>query len=328
MLDLSICLVSLNCRQVLSDCLHSIPAAASGRTFEIIIVDNASRDGTRDFIATDCPAARLIRNQRNIGFTRATNQAMRAARGRFVLWLNTDTVLYPGALDILCNVLEAQPHVAIVGPRVLNPDGTFQPQCRRGMPTIRSALAYFSGLARFRPNNRQLNGYLLGYLPTDSSAFVDAVSGCCLLARREVLESIGYPDERYFGFGEDLDWCVRARRAGWQVRYEAASVIVHIKGAGGVHTNPYHKIYGMHQGMWLFYRTHLRTLRHDLLGPIVWVAIWLFFIARILVTAVKRTMFKILALRTKKTLDSQHPVPPPIPDRPRPARVHSSSPGS
>ena len=290
MLDLSICLVSLDCRLVLPDCLAAIPASASRCTFEIIVVDNASRDGTADFIARNYPDVRLIRNERNVGFTRAANQAIRAANGRYLLWLNTDTIPYPDALAALCGVLETDPAVGIVGPRVLNSDGTFQPQCRRGMPSLRGALAYFSGLARLRPGSRHLSSYLLSHLPIERSASVDAISGCCLLARRELLDSIGYPDDRYFGFGEDLDWCARARCAGWQVRYCADAVIVHLKGAGGVHTHPYHKIYGMHQGMWLFYRTHLRSARHDLVAPIVWAGIWSLCMARIVTTTVKRAL--------------------------------------
>jgi GT2 family glycosyltransferase len=256
--DISICMVSLDCRDVLRNCLDSLSASLFPLTYEIIIVDNASTDGTLSELETyNFPQLLLLKNDKNVGFTKATNQAIEMSSGKYLLWLNTDTILSPDALRLLWQYLEENPEIGIAGPKVLNRDGTFQPQCRRGLPTPWASLAYFLRLDRIWPEHAAIGQYLLTYLPIDKTCQVTAVSGCCLMARREVWESIGPLDEEIFAFGEDLDWCVQARQAGWEVWYYPQSVIVHLKGLGGVHTKPYHKSWGMHKGMWVFYRKHL-----------------------------------------------------------------------
>lgn len=272
-MEISICMVSLNCFNVLVDCLKSINEAVSDVKHEIIIIDNASSDGTAEKIANRFRDAKIIQNPYNMGFSKGTNQAIRLSSGRYILWLNTDTILKPYSLHDLYQFLESHPKAGIVGPKVLNPDGTFQPQCRRGMPTPSASLFYSLKLHRLWPNSRVVGQYLLTYLPMDSANQVDAVSGSCLLARREVWQGIGPLDENIFGFGEDLDWCVRARKAGWEVWYYPESVITHLKGLGGAHAKPYHKAFGMHQAMWVFYRKHLMSRYSWLVTGIVWLGI-------------------------------------------------------
>ncbi len=272
--DVSICMVSLNCWHVIEDCLRSIRETVPPLTYEVILVDNASTDGTPDKVAVAYPEVRIIRNDANVGFSRATNQGIRASSGRYLLWLNTDTVLHPGALRTLVRFLEEQPRAGVVGPKVLNADGSFQPQCRRGMPTPEASLAYMLGLHNRWPRHPVAGQYLLTYLPVDERNRVVAVSGCCLLARRAVWDRIGPIDEDIFGFGEDIDWCVRAERAGFEVWYEPAAEIVHLKGQGGVHAKPYHKIRGIHGAMWVFYRKHLRSEYNPLVTLLVRTGVW------------------------------------------------------
>lgn len=248
-------MVSLNCRQVVEDCLVSL-RASEFQDFEIICVDNDSRDGTLDYLRAQ-PDVKLIENGWNAGFTKATNQGIAASSGRYLLWLNTDTILRPDSLGNLIAFLERTPKAGIVGPRVLNSDGSFQPQCKRGLPTPFASFAYVLGLDRIWPEKPSVSQYLLRSIPDTQASIVDAVSGCCLLARREVYDQIGPLDEEMFGFGEDIDWCVRASKAGWEVWYYPGSEIVHLKGQGGAHSKPYHMIWGKHQCMWLFYKKHL-----------------------------------------------------------------------
>jgi GT2 family glycosyltransferase len=125
------------------------------------------------------------------------------------------------------------------------------------MPTPLASLGYMLGLGRFFPDNPEFRQYLLEYLPEHEANQVYAVSGCCLMARRDVVDAIGLLDESIFAFGEDIDWCVRAKKAGWEVWFYPESEIIHLKGQGGVHSKPYRKVWGMHQGMWIFYRKHL-----------------------------------------------------------------------
>jgi GT2 family glycosyltransferase len=253
---LSICMVSLNCRRVVEDCLESL-RRGTFRDYEIIIADNASVDGTLEYLRAQ-PDVRLIENGYNAGFTKGTNQGITAGSGKYILWLNTDTILREDSLEKLIGFLEMHERAGIVGPKVLNADGTFQPQCKRGFPTPFASFAYALHLDRIWPKNEAFSRYLLRNIPDDATSIVGAVSGCCLLARREVFEAIGPLDEEMFGFGEDLDWCVRAAKGGWEVWYFPQSVIVHLKGQGGAHSKPYRMIAAMHQCMWIFYRKHVK----------------------------------------------------------------------
>ncbi|MFI5006472.1 MAG: glycosyltransferase family 2 protein [Solirubrobacterales bacterium] len=290
--DLSICIVSLDCWPVLRPCLESILATDVELSREIILVDNASRDDTVRRVAQEFPAVRVIPNERNVGFSRATNQAIAVSSGACILWLNPDTLLRPRSLRALHSFLEGHPRAGIVGPKVLNADGTFQPQCRRGLPTPKAALSYLLGLDRLFPDNAALSAYLLSHLPIDQAARVDAVSGCCLLARRQVWLDIGPIDERIFGFGEDIDWCVRAAASGWEVWYSPESVIVHLKGKGGAHSRPFRKVWAIHQAMWVFYDKHLRPSRSLLVTGVVAAGIGLSLTLSMLRTGLARLLRK------------------------------------
>jgi GT2 family glycosyltransferase len=253
---LSICMVSLNCRRVIEDCLVSL-RTSTFQDFEIVCADNGSTDGTIAYLRAQSDV-RLIENGYNAGFTKGTNQAIAASSGAYVLWLNTDTVLREDSLGAMLEFLKTHPRAGVVGPKVLNADGSFQAQCKRGIPTPLASLCYVLGLDRVWPRHRVAGRYLLRYVSEDESSVVDAVSGCCLMTRRDVVEQVGPLDEEMFGFGEDLDWCVRAAKAGWEVWYHPGSVITHLKGMGGAHSKPYRKIRGMHGCMWLFYKKHLK----------------------------------------------------------------------
>jgi hypothetical protein len=277
----SICMVSLNSWTVLQNCLLSILATMRAEDYEVILVDNASTDGTPDNVAKAFPDVTLIRNRSNVGFTRATNQAIERSTGEYLLWLNTDTIVKPEALYRLRAFLETHPTAGIVGPKVLNGDGSFQAQCRRGRPTPLVSLSYMSGLDRIWPHSRYAGQYLLTHLPVDSDCQVESVSGCCLMARRQVWEAIGPLDQAIFGFGEDMDWCVRAKHAGWEVWYTPVGEIIHLKGQGGVHAKPYHKAWGIHQAMWVFYRKHLAVEYPLPVTWAVWSGIWAHFVVSV-----------------------------------------------
>jgi GT2 family glycosyltransferase len=284
---LSICIVTLNAWAVLEDCLASIPAGLDGLDAEVIVVDNASTDGTPARLA-ERPEVHFIANQANVGFTKGTNQAIRAGSGRLILWLNPDTILRPGSLRRLCEVLESEPDAGIAGPKVLNGDGSFQPQCRRGLPTPWAALCHVLGLDRLRPADARFSQYLLSSLPVDQPADVAAVSGCCLLAKREVWDQVGPLDEEMFGFGEDVDWCLRAAAAGWRVRYSPEATIVHLKGQGGAHAKPFHMLWGLHQALWVVYRKHFKPRYPRWVTALVLLGVWAKFAAAVALRGLRR----------------------------------------
>jgi GT2 family glycosyltransferase len=255
--ELSICIVTLNARQCLRDCLESIAAHPVSIPTEIIVVDNHSTDGTQEMLAGEFPDVRLIQNEKNEGFARPANQAMQAAKGDYYLLLNPDTLVLADALDRLVAFLDDNSRVGIVGPKVLNRDGSLQKACRRGVSRPWAAFSYFSGLSRLFPRSKFFGGYLLNYLGEDETHLVDGVSGSCMLIRREVAEEIGYMDERFFAYQEDADFCFQAQRLGWQIYYHPAAQITHFGGQGGSRYQPYRSIYAWHRSYYLYYRKNL-----------------------------------------------------------------------
>ena len=255
-MDLSICLVPLNALNYLEPLLASIEQFSKGLTYEVILVDNGSTDGTADWIKEHHPEISLTRNQANLGFTRGNNQAMEMAKGDFILLLNPDTFLTEDCFGPQLDFLRENPDVGIAIPKVLNADGSFQQQSRRGDARLVEVFGYFLKLGKLFPKNKALNGYLQSWLPVDEVAEVKAVSGSCMFIRREVYEKIGGLDERFFAYQEDSDYCLRARQAGWKVMYVPLSSIIHYAGEGGSKNNPYHSIFQWHRSYYLYYRKH------------------------------------------------------------------------
>lgn len=254
--QVSICIVPINARQVLADCLRSL-AEHTSLPYEIIVVDNGSTDGTAEMLAVDFPEVRYVGNPDNIGYTRANNIAMRMARGKHIVLLNADTLVLDAAIDRLTAYLEDHPDVGVCGPKVLNRDGSLQLPCRRGEPRPWAVISYFSGLAQRFPKDRRFSGYLLTHLDEDEINPVDGVSGSCMLIRGEVYRQIGGLDERFFAYQEDADYCARARAAGWQVVYMPKARIVHFGGLGGSRAQPYRGVWEWHRSYFLYYRKHL-----------------------------------------------------------------------
>lgn len=252
-IDLSICVVTYNARDYLEASLKSIYENTRLK-FEVIVVDNGSTDGLAEMVRQDYPEISLIQNEKNAGYTRPMNQALRAAGGKYLLQLNPDTLVLPGALDRLVGFMETELQVGICGPKVLNQDGTLQKPCRRGESRPWAVISYFSGLSSLFPKSKLFGGYLLNYLGEDETHEVAGVSGSCMLIRREVVDQIGYLDERFFAYQEDADYCFRAKQAGWKIYYVPAAQIVHYGGKGGSRVEPFRSIFEWHRSYWLFYK--------------------------------------------------------------------------
>jgi len=256
-IQLSICIVTYNARDWLKECLDSIDENTRLEDLEIIVVDNGSNDGVGEMLMHDYPEVRFIGNQSNQGYTRPMNQALQIAMGKYLLQLNPDTSILPGAFDRLIEFMERNPEIGICGPKVLNRDGSFQKQCRRGEPRPVSMISYFLRLPRLFPNSKRIGGYLLDYEDEDAAIEVDALSGSCMAIRSEVIEDIGYLDEQFFAYQEDTDFCSRARAAGWKVYYYPQAQIIHFGGRGGSRVEPYRSIIAWHRSYWLYYKKHL-----------------------------------------------------------------------
>jgi GT2 family glycosyltransferase len=254
--DVSICIVTYRARDLLRECLSSIYETVKSVSFEIIVVDNHSEDGTLEMLKNEFPVVRVLTNDHNTGYTRPNNQAMRESNGRVVVLLNPDTLVKPDAIANLFGFLEIHPEIGIVGPKVLNRDGTLQKQCRRSEARPWDAICYFSGLSRLFPKDQRFAGYLMTYLDEDLTHEAEAVSGSCMMIRRKVIEQVGYQDEDFFAYQEDTDYCRRTRLAGWKVFYNPAAQIIHYGGEGGSKVQPYRAIIEWHRSYYLYYRKH------------------------------------------------------------------------
>lgn len=254
---LSICIVTYQAREYLQACLTSLYESSSVLDLEVIVVDNGSRDGTANMLAEEFPQVRVIRNETNTGYTHPMNQALKAGIGDFLVQLNPDTHILPGALDKMVELMRSYPEVGICGPKMLNRDRSFQQQCRRGDPRPWAVISYFLRLYKLFPKSKFFGGYLLNYLGEDQATPVENVSGSCMLIRRALVEQIGYLDEDLYAYQEDTDFCWRARAAGWLVYFFPQAQIIHFGGQGGSRVEPYRSIIEWHRSYWIYYRKHL-----------------------------------------------------------------------
>jgi GT2 family glycosyltransferase len=230
-IDISVIIVSWNVASLLENCLESVFSNLDGFSWEVFVVDNASKDHTIDMINKKFPYVTLIVNEKNIGFARANNQALKRAKGRFVLILNPDAILTPGSLKKLIAFMEDHPEIGLVGPCIRYPHGEVQNTCARLLPTLSSTLLfYFLKIAKLpRFGKWYADKYLFPY-DYNVTQEVEAVSGAAMMLRQEILTSINGFGEPFLHCGEDIDLCFRVRRAGWKIYYCCEAVVVHLSG--------------------------------------------------------------------------------------------------
>jgi hypothetical protein len=224
---LSIIVVNWNTRELTVNCLRSIYATQANLQLEVIVVDNASSDDSAPAVQREFPQARLICNPRNVGFAGANNIGLEQASGDFLLLLNSDTIVPPGALQAACAYMQANPDVGLCGVKLLNPDGSFQAS-HAHFPTLRAEFLSATGLG-----TRLVSPYFPSPAPSAGEIIqdVDWVAGAFMLVRREAYVQVGGMDTDYFMYSEETDWCYRIKRAGWRLRYLPAVTITHIGGA-------------------------------------------------------------------------------------------------
>lgn len=282
---LSIAIVNYEKGPLLLACLDSVYKTAGALSLQVIVVDNASSDGIADLLGTAYPEVSVIRNTTNVGFARATNQALAVATGSAVLLLNPDTRVLDGALDVLMGYLAAHPEAGAVGPQMLGPDGTIQLSCRAYPGYATALFGRYAVLTRWFPRNAMSRQYLLSDWDHADTREVDWLSGACLMTRRVVLERVGGLDEAFFLFNEDVDWCRRVWHAGWKVVYVPEARVLHHIGASKDKV-PSALVVARHRGMLHYYRKHLR--RGFVWDRVVWLGIWARCGVQLLCNAMRR----------------------------------------
>lgn len=229
-MDLTVVIVSYNVSALLRQCLKTLNRAKQTINCEIYVVDNNSTDGSCSVVRQEFPDVDLIENNTNIGFSAATNQALRLAKGRYILLLNPDTLLEENSLSGCIGFMESHPDAGALGVKMVNGKGEYLPESKRCLPSVSSAFFKSFGLSFFFPKSKLFNKYYLAEVGMDETAQTGVISGAFMFIRREILERTGLLDEDYFMYGEDVDMSYRILEAGYHNYYFPQVKVIHFKG--------------------------------------------------------------------------------------------------
>lgn len=264
MLEVGIVIVNWNTCDLLRRCLQSL-FANQGVAFRVVVVDNHSPDGSAEMVAREFPQVELIASQTNDGFSVANNKGLRslgfdqpsrADAPRYALILNPDTEMPPDGLAQMVAYMDAHPEVGAMGPKLVLPDGSLDLACRRSFPTPTVSFYRIVGLSKLFPKSRLFGRYNMTYLDPSIEAEVDSVVGACMLVRRVVIDEVGLLNEKFFMYGEDLDWAYRIKQAGWKIVYNPSVTVLHVKRAASRQNKQAQAEF--HRASLLFYRMHYR----------------------------------------------------------------------
>ena len=283
-IDLSIIIVSYNVRDLLRKCLKSILSFQKQLTFEVMVIDNHSEDGSAGMIRQEFNGIALLENSWNLGFSAACNQGIKRSRGRFVLLLNPDTEFTPGGITEMVRFMDSHSEAGICGPRMTDCAGNLHYSCRSFPSYLTAISSAQSILNRLFPRNPLSRRYLQKNSNRAERVKTDWVSGSCLLARREMLERIGLLDTRFFMYVEDVDLCYRAGKAGYAVYCFPDSTVIHHT-AGSSRKRRISMLVEHHRSMFLFHRKHYHS--NFLLSGIVFCGIWIRLWLAVVVTLLR-----------------------------------------
>ena len=234
MIDVSIVIISYNTKTLTGECLESIKKNVSKKiSYEIIVVDNASGDESAEFLRKSFPDVILIANKDNLGFAKANNVGIKKTTGRYVLCLNSDTVVYPGTLEYMVDFMDNHKDAGASTCKLEMPNGEIDDASHRGFPTPWNAITHFSGIAKVFPHSKLFSGYWQGWKDLSKTHEVDVLAGAFMLIRREAGDEAGWWDEDYFFYGEDVDFCYQLGQKGWKIYYVPEVSILHYKGVSG-----------------------------------------------------------------------------------------------
>ncbi len=267
MVDLGIVILNWNTRDLLARCLETVLASDGDITYRVIVVDNASSDGSADMVRQRFPGVELIASSVNGGYSYGNNLGLRALgfhgaghvdadAPRYALLLNPDTEVPPDALCAMVRLMDARPQIGVAGPKLVLEDGSLDLACRRSFPSPEVSFYRFSGLARLFPNSPRFGRYNMTFVDADQELEVDSVVGAYMQVRREAIAAAGLLDETFFMYGEDLDWAYRIKQGGWTVFYYPKVVVKHVKRAASRRSRKAQ--FEFQRAMLIFYRKHYR----------------------------------------------------------------------
>jgi N-acetylglucosaminyl-diphospho-decaprenol L-rhamnosyltransferase len=265
--DLGIIIVNWNTKDELERCLETVYASKGAFTYEVVVVDNASTDGSPEMVRQKFPQASLLVLEDNIGYPKGNNVGLRhlgyraagdvdADSPRYALLLNPDTEVPSDSLYRMVQFMDSRPEIGVAGPKLLLKNGSLDMACRRGFPTPMVSFYHFSGLAKLFPKNETFGRYNMTFADPDKELEVDSVVGAYMQVRKDAIAKVGLMDEAYFMYAEDIDWCFRIKEAGWKVWYYAPVIVHHIKRAASSKSSKAQ--FEFWRAMLIFYRKHYR----------------------------------------------------------------------
>ena len=264
--------VNHNSKGRLKECLEAF-FRSSDLPVEVVVVDCNSKDGSADGLESQFENLRVLRQRRNPGFVRASNLGVQECNGRFLLLLSPYLAPAPNCVGRLADQLLVRPDAGAVGPRLRRPDGSLNPDARRGFPTPATAFYRLTGLSRLFKRSRRFNGYHMGHVPETEAHEMEAGSAACLMLRRAAVDQVGFFDPAYGMNGADLDLCYRLRQGGWKVFYLPSALAVEMPGPQPRSARQ-RLLYQFHQSMWTFHHKHYAEDMPAFANGLVWASIW------------------------------------------------------
>lgn len=271
-MDLSIIIVNYNTKELLKQTIQSVIDNTENISYEIIVVDNASVDGSVDMVNKDYPQVKVIENTENLGFSKANNKGIKIAYGRYIMLLNSDTYVLESCLESCISYIDKYEDIGALGCKLVLANGELDHACKRGFPTPEASLYYLLKLDKLFPKVKKFGQYKMSYVSEDDISEVDSLTGAFMIARREVIEKIGGLDESFFMYGEDIDWCYRIREAGYKIMYYPKVKTIHYKGQSSKKKR-LKTIYEFHRAMYLFYKKHYYKKYNFLVTLFVYIGI-------------------------------------------------------
>lgn len=273
-MDISVIIVNYNVKYFVEQCLHSVLKAQKHLKVEVFVVDNNSTDGSCNMLRAKFPEIALIENKENLGFSKANNQAIRLASGKYILLLNPDTVIEEETLLRCFEFMETHPDAGGLGVKMIDGKGHFLPESKRGLPTPSAAFYKIFGLSRIFPHSARFNRYHLGYLSKDATHEIEILAGAFMFMRHETLEKTGLLDEDFFMYGEDIDLSYRITQAGYKNYYYPGTTIIHYKGES-TKKGSINYVLVFYRAMIIFARKHFSSRHARLLTTLINIAIYL-----------------------------------------------------
>jgi len=272
-MDLSVIIINYNVKYFLEQCLCSLRQAIGSLKAEVIVVDNNSTDGSVAYLSEKYSFARFIINKRNEGFAKANNRALEQASGRYILFLNPDTIIPEDCFTQCLSFIQSKPGAGALGIRMIDGSGSYLKESKRGFPSPWVSFCKMSGLTSMFPNSRIFAGYYLGNFSSKQSQRVEALSGAFMLIKKEVLQITGGFDERFFMYAEDIDLSYRINKAGFGNYYFAESTIIHFKGESTTKDSNYLRLF--YKAMGQFVQKHYSGISSKIWVPFLQTGIWI-----------------------------------------------------